>query len=171
MPLSQLHSIITVHTFNSSWITNPSLRGSAATSYLPGIPSRDHHLQGFLLHVPDLTARFCMHCLGEVCLEVVTMNMSSVVPSKPRVMVHFVLPRERALRSPIQQMGRLQLSGCASQYFKSLGHISKIMAISVTCCLLPWLTFQPWIWDSYVPPKVSKLLPHSTTCLKIALFI
>jgi hypothetical protein len=47
------------------------------------------------------------------------MDMSTKGPSKPRVMVYFMLPRERAPQSSAQQVPWLQLSGRTSQYFYS----------------------------------------------------
>jgi hypothetical protein len=93
-----------------------ALPSSAATLCLLGIPSKYHE---FLLRASDLTAHFCMRYLGDVYLEVITVDMSLIVPSKPRGTVHFMLPWECAPQSPAQQMGRLQLSGHASHYISS----------------------------------------------------
>jgi hypothetical protein len=76
-----------------------------------------------------------------VCFEVVTMDMSPTVPSKPRVAVHFVLPRERAPRSSAQQMDRLQLSGRTSQY-------------NMLCVVIPTLEFQN-VSNSKLPGTLS----------------
>jgi hypothetical protein len=77
-----------------------------------------------------------------VCLECSYHGYVSNNSIKLRVTVYFVLPQECTLRSPAQQMGRLQLSGLASQYvhmkiFSLLTEQTCTLKKKVCACLRP----------------------------------